>query len=110
MASLDTSTLRQLRADYPEINPRTVYDIPGDPISQHFAIMADAAREGHRSGQYLTPVVENVQGYFERSMVPLMEEIENSREMCTLDGAAMAEADNLIRTLEDDADSLSPNV
>ena len=60
MAALDTATLQQFQADYPEINPRTIYDIPRDPISQHFAILADAAREGHRSGQYLTPVVENV--------------------------------------------------
>ena len=102
LSELDNAALLQFREDHLGIDPRTAYDIPGDTVGQRFAILADAARPGHRSGEYVAPVVANVQGYFERGMLPLMDEIENCKEMLALDQAAIAEADHLIADFEDE--------
>jgi len=92
--------LEQWQAEYPQLDPRTACDVPGDPISRCFAVLADAARPGHRNGQYVAPMVENVQGYFERAMCPLIQEIEECQEMMGYDERSIAEADDLMRALE----------
>jgi hypothetical protein len=74
------------------------FDIPGDPTSQH---MANAARPGQHSQQHVAPLVENVYGYLERAIVPLMDEIEWSREELTSKQNAIREADKLIADIED---------
>ena len=103
LAEPERAFLQQWQEEYPDLDPRTAFDISGDPTSERFAILADAARTGHRSGQYVAPVVKNVQGHFERAMHPLMDEIQDSKEMLALDQAAIADADNLIAALEDTA-------
>ena len=101
LAEPETASLYQWQHLHPELDPRTAFDIPGDPVSQRFAVLADAAHTGHHSGEYVAPVVENVGGYIERAMHPLMHEIKEGMKMVPLDQAAMAEGDNLIRDLED---------
>jgi len=77
------------------------FDIPGDPTSQRMAMFANAARPSQCSQQYVAPLVENVYGYFERAIVPLMDEIELSREELASEQNAIREADKLIADIED---------
>jgi hypothetical protein len=101
LANPERIYLEQWQTEYPQLNPRTTFDIPGDPISQRFTILADAARPGHHNGQYVGPVVQNVQGYFERAMRPLIQEIEECQELIGYDEASIAEVDDLMSALED---------
>ena len=100
LADPEWASLEQWRKVHPELDPRTVYNTPEDPVSRRFTILADAARIGHRSGEYAAPAVENIGGYIERAMKPLMEEIEVGINMAHLDEAAIEEADKLVTYLE----------
>ena len=64
------------------------------------AIFTDAARTGQQSHQYVAPIVENVNRYFERAMLPLIHEIEQCKEQLGQDQKFMGEADELIRSVE----------
>lgn len=92
---------RQLQDSHAEMDMMDRFDIPGDPTSQRMAMFANAARPGQRSQQYVAPQVENVYGYFERAIVPLMDEIERSREELASEQNAIREADKLIADIED---------
>lgn len=100
LAEPERASLQQWQQVHPDLDPRAAFDIPGDPVSRQFAILADAARTGHRSGEYAAPAVENIGGYIERAMHPLMHETEERMMMVHFDEAAMEEADNLVTDLE----------
>ena len=76
------------------------FDILGDHTSEWMAVFADAARIGQRSHQSVAPVVENVNGYFERAMLPFIHEIKQCKEQLRQDQNFMGEADELIRAIE----------
>lgn len=101
LADPETAFLQQLGEVHPDLDPRTAFDIPDDPISRRFTILADAARDDHRGGEYSAPATENIGGYLERAMRPLMDEIEQGMEMTRLDEAAIVEAYDLLVALED---------
>jgi hypothetical protein len=101
IADPESAYRRQLPDGHAEMDRMDRFDIPGDPTSQRMAMFANAARPGQRSQQYVAPLVENVYGYFERAIVPLMDEIERSREELTSEQNAIREADKLIADIED---------
>ena len=76
------------------------FDIPGDRTSQQLAILANAAQPGQRSQQYVAPVLENLNGYFERAMLPLMEEIEQCSEQRKLDQCVLEQTDDLMADIK----------
>jgi hypothetical protein len=92
----DAAYLTQWRKEHPDSDPRAALDVLGDRISQRLAVLADAARMGHRTGKYVAPVVQNVQAYFERSMGALMTEIEECKEMVHHDEASLEAVNDLI--------------
>lgn len=102
LADPERAYLQQWQEEYPEADPRTAYDISGDAANQRFAVLADAARTGHRSGKYVAPAVENVRGYFQRAINPLIDEVQDCKDMLPLDQAAVAGVNDLIQDLEDD--------
>ena len=48
----------------------------------------------------MAPVVENIGGYIERAMHPLVDKMEEAINMVHLDEAAIEEADKLVTHLE----------
>ena len=101
MADPESGYRDKLADEHPGIDIRDRFNIPGDCTSDRMAVFADAARTGQRSHQYVAPVVENVNGYFERAMLPLIHEIEQCKEQLRQDQNFMGEADELIRAVED---------
>ena len=100
LADPERASLQQWRKVHPELDPRTAFNTPKDPVSRRFTILADAACIGHRSGEYAALAVENIGGYIERAMHPLMDEMEEAMNMAHLDEAAIEEADKLVTHLE----------
>jgi hypothetical protein len=88
------------QTDWPETHGRDRFDIPGDRTSQRLAVLADAAQPGQRSRQYVAPVLENLNGYFERAMLPLIEEIEQCSEQQKLDQCVLEQADDLMADIK----------
>ena len=61
-------------------NARHLFTVPGVRTSERLGLLADAARVGNWSQQYSVPLVENWHGFIQRAIIPLLEEIEQSKE------------------------------
>lgn len=71
-----------------------------DPASRRLNMLAEAAHVGNRSKQYVEAPVRNAYGYFQRSIMPIMDEMDHCMEMRKLDGAAVDAADALLDQLD----------
>jgi hypothetical protein len=71
-----------------------------DPASRRLNMLAEAAHVGNRSKQYVEAPVRNAYGYFQRSIMPIMDEMDHCMEMRKLDGEAVDAADALLDQLD----------
>jgi len=74
--------------------------IPGDRTSHRLGLLANAAQLGNRTNQYVAPLVSNVYQYFERAIIPLLEETDQCKEECEADSKAIKAVDELIEDIK----------
>jgi hypothetical protein len=78
---------------------RDRFTIPGDRTSARLGRFADAARLGNRTREYVAPLVDNWNGYIQRSLVPLVDEVEECEEQRNLELLALHKSEDLIDDL-----------
>jgi molecular chaperone GrpE (heat shock protein) len=71
-----------------------------DPASHHLNMLAEAAHIGNCSKQYVEALVRNACGYFQCSMMPIMNKMEHCMEMEKLDEEAVDAVDALLDQLD----------
>jgi hypothetical protein len=77
------------------------WDIPDDQMSRRMAILADAARIGNRTHDHVASVVDLVHGYFERAMLPKMQDAEDFKDLQAADVEALDMLEDLIEDVEE---------
>jgi hypothetical protein len=77
-----------------------MFSNPTDPTSRRLCMLAEAAQIGNRTQDYVEAPVRNVHGYFQRSMIPILDEVEPCMEMKDLDEEALEAVDELLDELE----------
>jgi hypothetical protein len=88
----------QLQAEQGSL-PENTFDIPGDLTSMRMGMLGDAARIGNRHQKHVLPFVENVEGYFQRTALHVMKDIERGREELEVEEAIAREAESLVADL-----------
>ena len=74
--------------------------MPHGHASHYLNMLAEAAHVGNHSKQFVEVLVRNAYGYFQHSMMPIMDKMEHCMEMNKLDEEVVDAVDALLDRLD----------
>jgi hypothetical protein len=99
LAEPEWAYLQHWQDEHPETDMRDLFNIPGNRTSERMAMFADASQHGQRSVPYSTAAVRHLQGYFDRSMRALTDEVERCQMHKNVEEKAIKEGNDLLRDI-----------